>query len=298
MRLHTTFKYKIKELPKSLIKLAADECGRYSIPLIVNEQFMGSGTLVKIDNIHGVLTAEHVVNNPRDANLRLKCDSKSTQYFQTSIADFAHELKIPARLLSLFTTRRRCDFCGPDLAFIRIPDSPFLGEIQARKSFYNLAIDPKKRKKTALNDRGIMVVCGWPAEEQIEGRAELGFSSTKGLMGYGFITGQVEYDYRDALDYVEVGVSYKSYKNVPPESFAGVSGGGLWRVPVFRKAVETVNKAYYSRCYLSGVAFYQTDVRGRLRRIRCHGPRSIYEFFVPELIAHLNRRPRRAIIGV
>ena len=68
------------------------------------------------------------------------------------------------------------------------------------------------------------------------------------------------------------------------DSFGGVSGGGVWRVPVYRKKGDPKGAEYYQNRTLAGVAFYEENhlPDGRFF-VRTHGPKSLYRTFLPEL---------------
>jgi hypothetical protein len=67
------------------------------MPLMLNDDFIGSGVLVEIDGVPFILTAEHVVNNPRtpfDNSL------ESTQVLVTSVSERANAVPIEMRNLT------------------------------------------------------------------------------------------------------------------------------------------------------------------------------------------------------
>jgi hypothetical protein len=129
------------------------------VPLILNDDFLGSGVLVEVDNVPGVLTAEHVVNNsaaPFDNSL------ESKQALVTSVSERANTVAVEMRHLTWWTTTRQTDEWGPDLAFIRLPESAgFTRQLRASKSFYNLTLDPKNRMEEALDSSGFMAFVGY-----------------------------------------------------------------------------------------------------------------------------------------
>jgi hypothetical protein len=57
-----------------------------------------------------------------------------------------------------------------------------------------------------------------------------------------------------------------------PRSFGGVSGGGLWRVWLYR---TTPDGEIDWKISLHGVAFYELPIVNERRIIRCHGGRSV-----------------------
>ena len=69
-------------------------------------------------------------------------------------------------------------------------------------------------------------------------------------------------------------IEYESHNQDLPTSFGGVSGGGVWQVPLIRDRQGDLEADDY---ILSGVAFYQTKLDGNHRLIRCHGRKTVYE---------------------
>lgn len=116
---------------------------------------LGSGTLVEVDGVYGILTAHHVMEVlPKKGELGLLLFSDLHRY--TMNADFLGRIKI---------ARGLAESEGPDLAVLVLP-SVNLGQIKALKSFYNLSVrrdrilsDPPE------NDMGVWFLCGVPAEE-------------------------------------------------------------------------------------------------------------------------------------
>lgn len=74
-------------------------------------------------------------------------------------------------------------------------------------------------------------------------------------------------------DYCDFDVKHGS-SPIIPESFGGVSGAGLWQIPLRKLSDQTIEPIEY---ILSGVVFYQTDRMGLSRSLRCHGRNSIYD---------------------
>jgi hypothetical protein len=81
-------------------------------------------------------------------------------------------------------------------------------------------------------------------------------------------------------DYIDTS-SRRSLQPELPESFGGVSGGGFWHFDVARYPNDKFEAA---RFHLSGVAFYQLPgSEADIVTVRYHGPRSIYEIFLPQV---------------
>ncbi|MEW6659941.1 MAG: hypothetical protein AB1424_14880 [Thermodesulfobacteriota bacterium] len=264
--------FKITDLPKKLIDEISRLIFSYSTGLIEvttntsgkeSANLIGSGTFVSFSNTFGILTAAHVVNLlKRPFSLGL------------IISEHVHKYKIDSNYLEIIhLAKGEGESDGPDLAFIVIPSSE-LGTIRAKKSFHNLDI----KRDLILNnppefDRGIWAVCGVPNEKTIDHPPGIKFDPLKGfLMLIGF--GSIRRTYTAGeYDYCDFEVNYDSSPDIP-QSFGGVSGGGLWQIPLRKSSEQTIEPIEY---ILSGVAFYQTERTGLNRSIKCHARNSIYD---------------------
>jgi hypothetical protein len=198
----------------------------------------------------------------------------------TVVSEAAQNLAIPARYLQITRTNDVSRVYGPDLAFIRIPTGPFLSAISARKSFLNIGVDKTARYAHAMKNIGLIAFAGFP---QLYHRALMpqpGFESIDLLNGCGFLTGQEHYERRGQYDYVKVVASYLTGNN-PPLTFKGVSGGGMWRVHLI---LDEPSRKLSHKMYFAGVVFYETALKRNRRRLRAHGPRSLYKVFFPRLL--------------
>ena len=120
---------------------------------------------------------------------------------------------------------------------------------------------------------GIWFICGVPDEKTVNEPPIKDFAIIKRFQGF-CGAGGVEKEYRVGnYDYLELEVHYNKDSQVP-KSFGGVSGGGLWHVPL-QKSKE--GKITPQEMIFSGVAFYQSSMIGNIRTIKCHGRRSIYK---------------------
>lgn len=276
------FRIRHRDIPEDVQNRLGRAVGDFSIPIVLDWQFLGSGTLIQFGDTRGILTAEHVVRHPTEAARRIDTSINSKQRLFTTIAEHPHELMIPARYLELRATERESDLLGPDLAFIKIPPGPFLNAIAARKSFVNVSVNPEQRFKEAMDTRGCIVFSGFPDEARFRDKPELGFQLVNGLLGVGFITSQDKRFEQGRHDYIEVGVSRKKGLE-PPATFKGVSGGGLWRVPIVRKeTAKTDTDVDFGDFRLAGVVFHESDPN-EYQTIRAHGPVSLYKVFFPAL---------------
>ena len=89
----------------------------------------------------------------------------------------------------------------------------------------------------------------------------------------------------DDYDLIMVKISYdNSDRTVIPDSFGGVSGGGLWKFELYKVdgRFEVRNNMFL------GVAFYQTGLNDNIRHIRCYGWNSIYKTVYNNVISRFS----------
>ena len=238
------------------------EIGRRAVALFGSSErvplrFIGSGTWVRVAGSHYILTAAHVWT-------ALKRDFQEVAMTLKKVEDHRFSIEIQAITDTTFGSDQPEEW-GPDLAFLRVPDQ-FVLSIEAYDAiFHNLSI----RKETALQsapetDEGRWVILGVPQETAILTPTHASLEFT----GY-FMPVKTTHT-RDGFDYVDLEVNMMSYPDAP-QSFGGVSGGGLWQV----LPSQSGSTGEFS-WELEGVAFYQSAPKDGLRFVRCHGRRSIY----------------------
>jgi hypothetical protein len=74
-----------------------------------------------------------------------------------------------------------------------------------------------------------------------------------------------------------------------PKFFNGVSGGAIWRLVNLFEQDPSIRELKSSDYVLAGITFYQGFENFRVNFVRGHGPRSLYEKFLPELIKWLKQ---------
>lgn len=226
-------------------------------------QLIGSGTLVCLDNSFGILTAHHVLEAiPANGTLCLILPYHDKEHRYT--IDISDITKMPI-------ARGNVDSDGPDLAFIKLPQ-PYIGQIKAHGTFYNLAHDKEEMLNSPVdNNMGMWAVSGFPDEytKEIES-----IGCFDGVIKYegNCLFGGIDKSYSSGeFDYIEMPADYQ---NDVPESFGGVSGGGLWHIILEQPPQGNIK---VKRIILSGLAFYQSALDNNFRSLKCHGKRSIYQ---------------------
>lgn len=224
----------------------------------------GSGTLVTVGPVHGILTAAHVLRNLPDRG-----EVGIVQFRPNS--GFLHRTTITMeRAEKLMLAGDGPE--GPDLGFLRLPRVD-AGALEARGVFFNLE---KRRASVLAGDKPGKCyfdgVSGTIAEWTTDRPAERGFhrvKSFKSLYGPGNVVGERE---SNGFDLLEFDVVY-DLEHKPPASYEGLSGGTLWRVYCNKSDDGQLS---LSNMLVFGVAFHQSDIFENKRVITCHGPRSIY----------------------
>jgi hypothetical protein len=268
-----TDKFRIIDLPMEIRDRIKREIEPYSTSIIYFKEdnkgipfgLLGSGSLIQVGNEFGILTAYHVISS------RYYKDSPLIGF---SLKDSPHNYTIERTHLSeciVGKPARSKDY--PDLAVILLPKKN-IGWFLANKSFWNvLRFSDKIIENPNDFRKGVWVLSGCP-DEYTKSKYLVGdFSELKkfqNIIGLAGIESEWEEENFDYLEYV---ASYDA-KSESPMSFCGTSGGGLWQVFIKK---ENNSFDIVGRPILSGVAFYQSERFNEMRRILCHGRKSIYK---------------------
>jgi hypothetical protein len=261
----------IGEIPQSDLDRIKDDLLNYTVPLVGCSgprdkiaKLAGSGTLLEFGGRKFVLTATHVWEWTSWAEGILFTLGEKPSALTVS-RDHFNPKTLPWEGASEF---------GPDMTLLELPEAA-AADIAARKSFVNFALQRENFHSFSIpSSDGIWVVIGAVGEEsRIVEHLEANISTAE-IRGNAFF-GSVDTMFsRSGYDYIDVGANLM----LPgvPQSFGGLSGGGLWQVPLAMH--KSTSEIYLPiRPLLRGVAFWQTPPAGDKRTIRCHGPKSIYE---------------------
>lgn len=252
----------------ALIRVKVDENNRE------DALHIGSGTFVRIGNdIHGILTAQHVSQKLEDGDCQLGLD----------VSTSPHALTIEKKHIRIVEVATpKIEEYGPDLSFIAL-SSKDVGTIKASKAVFH-PLTPDKENllhKAPHLDEGIWFICGVPAEMTTYESPEASFDTVLVFQHF-TASGVIDTEFmRDHYDYAEMIAHHSPSKNLP-KSFEGMSGGGLWQVLI----EQTPNGEFRALQYfLSGVVFYQSEFKDNSRFIRCHFRQSLYKHLYNMVIA-------------
>lgn len=236
---------------------------------------VGTATLIQFGSVYGLLTAAHVLAHlPDQGNVPVVRFPFRDNQLQKQVIDMSLAEKVILRGETFGPE-------GPDLGFLRLPPAS-VSSLKATNSFVNVEkvrdeVLDGPEEKVDFEDVIFGVVEEWtesvPVLQPNARTVEL-----KLLAGFGEI---VSTSKRNGFDFYTFEASYDDdFKK--PESYGGVSGGGLWRIFVER---EKGGDLIVLGRKLIGVAFYQLRDESGAHTIVCHGPIGIYSSFVDELLA-------------
>lgn len=162
---------------------------------------------------------------------------------------------------------------SPDLAFIRLKDK-HAAQIAEEKKFCALD-DQLEQYARNLPDTeyGPWVACGAIGERTAMEDSEGDFAAVVSVQLYCGFSGFDGEDHKGGFDYYEIETRSSSTDPLP-SSYKGMSGGGLWQVPI---RVDQEKLYAPNRFLLAGVIVMQTRISDQAMRIRSHGRRSLFE---------------------
>jgi hypothetical protein len=258
----------IDDIPDSLIEQIGSDLSPYTVGLVAEGSeragLFGSATCVSYRNFYGLLTARHVIELFRKlGEIRVALHRKR------------HRFLLDYSLLNVICSGRgSSEESGPDIGLIELPTHT-VGTVKSVRLFANL--EQHREKAGEPRSRGLSCILGFPAERaSVEPAGGGTLSRAAGFCGVG--AGIHEYQLSGDFDYIDVGVQYFD-RNDPPLSYGGVSGGGLWQAIVAHGPDGFAVTDYVLR----GVAFHESAIVERERRVRCHGDVSIYSWLLSKL---------------
>jgi hypothetical protein len=148
-------------------------------------------------------------------------------------------------------------------------------DIRQVKAFYN--VDKRRPCSAKPPDyaSGVWAVLGAPEEQSTFGEKEAVLKIS--LFASVVASAQV----RDGFDYVDLSYFHEDRPDLP-RSYGGISGSGLWRLPISRAEGAAIE--WSGELHGEGVAFYQKPVGAVEGVIRCHGRMSVFERAVEEAL--------------
>jgi hypothetical protein len=257
---------------KIYLKLRQDagrEISDYTAMIFFPDGRVGSGTFVNTNGVDGILTAHHVA----------KEIIKPKGVFHLVITSHAHKLPVSSELFEHVvvgdSTGHLAPHLGPDLSFLRIQDVRLVGRIKAHKSFLHLDRKDFSFFRRHPKRRMTWFVAGTPYEFAKclgpHGIPSEPLTKLSNFVGDAFYRSLSE---RNGFDYIKISVPAGEHDF--PDKYGGVSGGGIWMVPLSIEDGGDLQTLRYEAPFLAGVVFCQSPLRQQERVITGHGPESIY----------------------
>jgi hypothetical protein len=267
------------EILTALTTSISDAIYPFVVGLIHKDDLIGSGTLVRVGDRRGILTAYHVVHDARP-KLEFHAGSSDVLGMLMLPHEQVHRFEIPLGkgvMTVVNIAKPTVEEFGPDLAFVEIKPSHHLDQLHACKDFFNLSFNREKGLTLDLTEKHPMVISGFHYEGHIVEKEERGFSQVKGFRGFVGFTGIENRYEHENYDLCDVGADYSLESNLP-KSFGGYSGGGLWYIALMTN--ENTGVITHKPQMFAGVVFYQRQVTDTRKILRCHLTNSIYKHSV------------------
>jgi len=268
--LQKTFKVSSEKICRDIVNYTIGFANITLENRVEDAECAGSGTLVTIGSLHGILTAAHVI----DEGLPKKGRVGLVQYLEPAAPFQKFEIQMEMTE-SVMIRAAKFGPDGPDLAFLKLPDES-VSWLKAKNSFYNL---PKYRDDAlAYNEPApshIDCIVGMIAaltEEVPTDRKEARKKRFTAIFGQGEVRTMKYVGNMESLGVTPISDPEFGL----PENYQGTSGGALWR---FYIAEKDGNASVVGR-RLIGVPFYQSSTEEGVRIISCQGPRAIYQSMI------------------
>jgi hypothetical protein len=250
----------LAEIPKELLDVLREKVWTYTASIFAVEHsrptYRGTVTCVTIAGRGYLLTAAHVWRE-----LRGDCFALSLE---------ADRLLVPVRkdvVEAIILEASASSEWGPDLVLIGLPDL-VVRDISQVKAFYNVDKRRPQSGERPEYDVGVWAVVGAPAEQSV-------FREKEAILKISLFASVVaSAQEREGFDYVDLSYYHEDRPDLP-RSYGGISGSGLWHLPISTSPSGTVRWSGDAR--LEGVAFYQKPSGPLEGTIRCHGRKSLYE---------------------
>jgi len=225
-------------------------------------RLIGSGTLLKVGRLSGIITARHVWDKVSEFDeiglYQYPVRRKEIQALKEKTTHL-HAVK--------FGSKQQHDDLGPDIAFVRVPPT-IAASIEVHGTFLNFQKCHDALSCNPPNTETLDAVIGGVFEmgQKITEHGSRKTVIQEGLLNVGKATPIA--NGRDSFDRLEF-TPNPAPDFTLPNSYGGMSGGGCFRTHFVGDEPKSM--------YLLGVAFYETSSLGKADKIICHGPKSIYE---------------------
>jgi len=253
--------YKLKDEINTAVSVAVqNHIMNHTVFMSHGKEPLGTGTLIKSQGVHGILTASHCLHGEN-----LKADvvfgKRNGKFLHLSTDTRSRSaISIPCEDLREIPVARRedgqYDWDGPDVTFIAIPND-WVGSIAAIMSFVD--VDEQLRNTSEpLKDSTVFAV-GYPMQKSAPitntDGVEIGLSLQLMIMNAGSLF-NLNTPVLNGYEYIEFPTQIEqSGRNDIPTDFSGVSGGGVWCFRILLDNVDGKPVVTSTLAQLSGVIY-------------------------------------------
>jgi hypothetical protein len=223
---------------------------------------ISSGTLVSYKNFYGILTAKHVwyenfKKNQKISKIHFSVDKFGTYYHIPK--EYINIIEIP---------NSEIDLCLFELT----PD--LISSFKSIRSFYSLDLINEPLVENILKNLWFSI--GFPYLNQ---DIDKKFVNT-----FKYFTHLVRYNSLSVSeDQLQLEISYLNEGALPPKSFGGMSGGGIWNFKLVYDDNNISLSENFREKILVGVNYYQTGLDKGKTLLLGVGPVTIYRTIVKYL---------------
>lgn len=233
----------------------------------------GSGTLVSVGKVRGILTAAHVLAHlPDNGEVGIVEYRGQTLHYRKRSIEMMNTTKILLRGDAFGPE-------GPDLGFLRLaPDT--VGWFEAIGSFYNLLKHRSDSSGAPPSTSSTDAVVGMIDERTKDLPGERPCERRKGfeaLFSNGTTSGEREVAGYDLFDFTPT--DYPDF--TLPGDYGGTSGGAVWRIYL---KVDG-EKPEIAGVRLWGVPYYQSKTEKGGHVLTCHGMNGVYGTLLDAIVA-------------
>jgi hypothetical protein len=259
-----------KAMTNTLDELANATVARFTVgfarhpPMHDVGNCFGSGILARYQNVEGILTCAHVVEAAHSQN--------SIAIIPNGVRDDRKSsIHVEFRLLRSHVIKGNVsEEDGPDLAFVQLP-AITVSALASVGSVLNLERQQEVYKAPLRSPKFMEMLSGSVGEwmgKPIEKKTHTELENNIMVIGgkIGALGSSADYDR----------LLFKPGGTAPPKSYAGMSGGGIWRAGL--QGDDAGGYTVEDR-RLIGIAFYETAERSVIG----HGKMSIYDKLLPEI---------------
>ncbi|MGA2177471.1 MAG: hypothetical protein ABSH38_21060 [Verrucomicrobiota bacterium] len=265
-------------LRAKIAKARLEEIKYYCVSLFRNDVPHGSGTLISLGNVCGILTAHHV------SDLALKVKGVDGDALILVFAEHFHRFEIPLHtdpfkrlyeevVVGAFHESHASQ--GPDLAFIHLFDPDKLSILKSKKLFYPLDHAKLNTVRELPYQQMPWWISGAPEKRTTIQRRSQGGEFRARVQHFCGQATFLDEASSNSFDYLHLKI--KTGEGKFPADCKGMSGGGVWLMPPNGDQNGGLASLKFKAPILTGVAFYQSEDQNQSRIITCHGPASIYE---------------------